>query len=58
MKFKATLITLFLFTFITMSAQETNAPQFGKGLFNLVGKDSTYTMKIAARMQFLAVGKF
>ncbi|MGB5462082.1 MAG: porin, partial [Aureibaculum sp.] len=58
MKFKATLITLFLFTFITMSAQETNAPQFGKGLFNLVGKDSTYTMKIAARMQFLAVANF
>ena len=58
MKFKATLITLFLFTFITMSAQETNAPQFGKGLFNLVGKDSTYTMKIAARMQFLAIGEW
>jgi hypothetical protein len=58
MKFKATLITLFLFTFISMSAQETNAPQFGKGLFNLVGKDSTYTMKIAARMQFLAVANF
>jgi len=58
MKFKATLITLFLFTFITASAQETNAPEFGKGLFNLVGKDSTYTMKIAARMQFLAIGEW
>ena len=58
MKFKATLITLFLFTFITVSAQETNAPEFGKGLFNLVGKDSTYTMKIAARMQFLAIGEW
>ncbi len=58
MKFKATLITLFLFMFITLSAQETNAPEFGKGLFNLVGKDSTYTMKIAARMQFLAIGEW
>jgi len=58
MKFKATLITLFLFTLITVSAQETNAPEFGKGLFNLVGKDSTYTMKIAARMQFLAIGEW
>ena len=58
MKFKATLITLFLFTFISVSAQETNAPEFGKGLFNLVGKDSTYTMKIAARMQFLAIGEW
>jgi len=35
-------------------AQETNSPKFGKGLFNLVGKDSTWTMKIGARMQFLA----
>lgn len=58
MKFKATLITLFLFTFISMRAQETNAPQFGKGLFNLVGKDSTYTMKVGARMQFLAIGEW
>ena len=58
MKLKATLITLFLFTFISISAQETNAPQFGKGFFNLVGKDSTYTMKVGARMQFLAIGEW
>lgn len=37
-----------------VSAQETNAPKFGKGLFNLVGKDSTWSMKIATRMQFLS----
>jgi len=36
-------------------AQETNAPKFGKGLFNLVGQDSTWTMKIGTRMQFLAI---
>ncbi len=36
-------------------SQEPNAPAFGKGLFNLVGKDSTYTMKIAARMQMLTL---
>ena len=58
MKLRATLITLFLFTFISISAQETNAPKFGKGLFNLVGKDSTYTMKVGARMQFLAIGEW
>jgi len=56
MKLLTTLITLFLFTFISISAQETNAPEFGKGLFNLVGKDSTYTMNVSARMQFLAIG--
>ncbi|WNW00996.1 porin [Tenacibaculum sp. HL-MS23] len=34
-------------------AQQTNAPKFGKGLFNLVGQDSTWAMNISARMQFL-----
>ena len=38
--------------------QETNAPSFGKGLFNLVGKDSTWTMKIGTRMQILAVSNW
>ena len=46
------LLTLALTTFLV--AQKTNAPKFGKGLFNLVGKDSTYTMKVGARMQFLS----
>jgi hypothetical protein len=31
--------------FLSINAQETNAPKFGKGLFNLVGQDSTWTMK-------------
>jgi hypothetical protein len=35
-------------------AQEENAPLFGKGLFNLVGKDDSWSMKIGLRMQFLA----
>ncbi|MDC6350402.1 porin [Zeaxanthinibacter sp. PT1] len=39
----------------SIQAQETNSPAFGKGLFNLVGKDSTWTMKIGTRMQFLAI---
>jgi len=39
---------------LSAAAQETNSPKFGKGLFNLVGKDSTWTMKVSARMQFLA----
>ena len=53
---KAKLLTLaFILTFFSsVISQETNAPAFGKGLFNLVGKDSSFTMKIAARMQFLA----
>jgi phosphate-selective porin OprO/OprP len=38
--------------------QETNAPVFGKGLFNLVGKDSSWTMKVATRMQILTVANW
>ncbi|WP_291871406.1 porin, partial [Maribacter sp.] len=45
----------FLFAIVSVvNAQDTNAPKFGKGLFNLVGKDSTWSMKIATRMQFLS----
>ena len=35
-------------------AQEISSPKFGKGLFNLVGKDSTWTMKMGMRMQMLS----
>jgi hypothetical protein len=41
-----------------MNGQETNTPKFGKGLFNLVGKDSTWSMKIGARMQFLTTSQW
>lgn len=43
-----------LFALCSVNAQEVKSPKFGKGLFNLVGQDSTWTMKIGARMQFLA----
>ncbi|WP_086476389.1 MULTISPECIES: porin [Arenibacter] len=32
---------------------QTEAPEFGKGLLNLVGKDSSWTMNLATRFQFL-----
>jgi len=54
MKLKNTLLVLFAFTCIVVSAQETKAPKFGKGIFNIVGQDSTWSMKVGARMQFLA----
>ena len=58
MKLTIKLIVVFIFSSFTVISQETNAPKFGKGLFNLVGKDSSYTMKIAARMQFLATSNW
>lgn len=54
MKLKILFTTFTLFASSFTYAQETNAPKFGKGLFNLVGEDSTFTMKIGARMQFLS----
>ena len=53
MKLKKIILGLCLFAFAYINAQETNAPAFGKGLFNLVGKDSTYTMKVGLRAQIL-----
>tara|TARA_R110002050_G_scaffold48356_3_gene112483 strand:+ start:39846 stop:41045 length:1200 start_codon:yes stop_codon:yes gene_type:complete len=54
MKFKHLAIgAIFVLTAI-LNAQETNAPKFGKGLFNLVGQDSTWSMKIATRIQLLS----
>jgi phosphate-selective porin OprO and OprP len=58
MKFKLPLTTFALFTFVYINAQETSAPKFGKGLFNLIGQDSSWTMKIGARMQFLAIANW
>ena len=46
------------FTLTQVKAQEANAPKFGKGLFNLVGKDSTFTMKVGLRFQTLATSKW
>lgn len=54
MKLRVSLALIAFITFFSINAQETSAPKFGKGLFNLVGQDSTWTMKIGARMQFLS----
>lgn len=55
MKFKHFITMLILpITFIS-HGQENNTPTFGKGIFNLIGKDSTWSMNIAARMQFLGI---
>lgn len=55
---KTTLLLIFSLITVSATAQETPSPKFGKGLFNLVGKDSTWTMKVGARMQFLATNSW
>ena len=54
MKLKYTLIAIILFAIFTSYSQEIKSPKFGKGLFNLVGQDSSWTMKVGVRFQFLA----
>ena len=54
MKFYTSTFIALLLSISTLNAQEPNAPKFGKGLFNLVGEDNSWSMKIGARMQFLS----
>jgi len=49
---------LCVFAFLSISAQQSNAPKFGKGLFNLMGQDSTWSMKIGLRFQTLATSNW
>ena len=53
MKTKILSIALILCAITFVESQEINAPKFGKGLFNLVGEDSTWTMKVGLRAQLL-----
>ncbi|QTE24133.1 porin [Polaribacter cellanae] len=47
-----------IFYFLDTNSKKINAPKFGEGLFNLVGKDSTFTMKISLRFQTLATSNW
>jgi len=58
MKFRLAIAALFCVFFGTLQAQEISSPKFGKGLFNLVGQDSSWTMKIGLRFQLLSTSVF
>ena len=58
MKFNYLVICATLFIFSNLSSQETSAPKFGKGLFNLIGKDSSFSMNLSARMQMLGTSNW
>lgn len=55
---KLRLSLLSFFTFFIVHAQDTQAPKFGKGLLNLVGQDSTWSLKMGLRTQFLATSNW
>ena len=54
MKLLFTLLATLLLAPNLIYSQEVIAPKFGKGIFNIVGQDSSWTMKVGARFQFLA----
>lgn len=56
MKLKITLfVVLFSTCFsFTSNAQKVVDSKFGKGVFNVIAKDSSWSMKFATRMQFLS----
>lgn len=58
MKINYAFLCISLFLCMNLSSQETNAPKFGKGLFNLIGKDSSFSMNMSARMQMLGTSNW
>lgn len=54
MKYLATAFMLLLMSSAAVKAQEVTAPKFGKGLLNIVGQDSTWSMNFSARVQLLS----
>ena len=58
MKFNYLVICATLFFCSNLISQETSAPKFGKGLFNLIGKDSSFSMNVSARMQMLGTSNW
>lgn len=51
---KPLFFSFLLFSYLVSNSQETPAPKFGKGILNLTGQDSTWNMKIGARIQLLS----
>lgn len=54
MKYKLFLSGVILISCLSLYSQEYNAGPFGKGILNLMGQDSTWSMKFGMRMQFLS----
>lgn len=57
-KVKLTLIALTLILSNNTFSQETTKTKFGKGLYNVVAEDSSWSMKFGARFQTLFIGEW
>lgn len=51
------LLILAILTIVSV-AQDTTNNTFGKGLYNVIAKDNSYSMKVALRMQSLYIGEW
>lgn len=58
MNIKTALLGMFLLAITTMHGQEIKSGKFGNGLLNIVGKDSSWTMKVGFRFQLLGTATF
>ncbi|GFD91325.1 OprO/OprP family phosphate-selective porin [Tenacibaculum sp. Mcav3-52] len=58
MYYKKILTAVSIFMLTHIYAQQGKDSKFGNGLFNIIGKDSTWSMKMSARMQFLATAEW
>lgn len=47
-----------LFLFISKGYGQISIPKFGEGMLNVIGKDSTWSVRFAPRMQFRALSKW
>ncbi|MBU3822171.1 OprO/OprP family phosphate-selective porin [Flavobacteriaceae bacterium XHP0103] len=53
MKLKLMFMVAFFAIINSIYSQEIKSQKFGKGIFNIVGQDSSWTMKVGLRMQLL-----
>lgn len=58
MKLQLKILMWSFFAFSMANAQEIDSPKFGNGIFNLKGKDSTWSMKIGMHLQFQGLGQW
>ncbi|WP_308991651.1 porin [Mariniflexile litorale] len=58
MKIKFSIVAILIYATTSLNAQEINGSKFGKGLLNIVGQDSSWTMKVGLRMQFLSLASW
>lgn len=55
---KFNLLLILAILTIASVAQDTTNNTFGKGLYNVIAKDNSYSMKVALRMQSLYIGEW